>query len=303
MRKILTILALIASFSAQASHILGGMLVVSQTSQDSTSIGAYFIMDQQGIIPPKQYVSQYELVNGFYNYTGSVELSNPITSIHQGAYLVQYSSDYLDLDSNKYRFVASHCCWGFLNNSSNSWTSDLVISVDYWHIPNNSTPYMENPMWINMQKDSVNTMKPIWGVFNCFFSQMEFDSVNFYQGELYSGYANGVFVPQVQSPSNMIVNNDSICFVSSTLGRVGNGFIIDEYRNGQLIGTQRIQWTFNVLISTLSVEELEFRSFNYAYIYNLNGELIYQGNEIPWRELNGMYIIVRNGTSEKVFIQ
>lgn len=297
MRKILTILALVASFSVQASHILGGMLVVSQTSRDSTTIGAYFIMDQQGIeIPAKQYVSQYELVNGFYNYTGSIELSNPITSIHQGAYLVQYSSDYLDLDSNKYRFVASHCCWGFLNNSSNSWTSDLVISVDYWHIPNNSTPYMENPMWINMQKDSVNTMKPIWGVFNCFFSQIESDSVNFYQGDLYSGYANGVFVPQVQSPSNMIVNNDSICFVSSTLGRVGNGFIIDEYRNGQLIGTQRIQWTFIVRSSTLNIEESQIKK-------EIIGKWDWHGRQVKALEPHKFYVIrYDDGSFEKVFI-
>ena len=301
--KLLTLtLGLLFSITSFASHIMGGMLTVSQTSQDSTSIGAYFIMDQQGIIPPKQYVGQYEMVNGFYTYVGSVELSNPITSVHQGTYLVQYTSDYLDLDSNKYRFVATHCCWGLLNNSTNSNTHNFVISVDYWHIPNNSSTYMENPMWVNMQKDSINTMKPIWGVFNCFFSQSDSDSVTIEQTSLYSGYANGVFVPQVnQSPSNMYVGNDSITFLSSNLGPVGNGFEINEYRNGNKIGTIRIQWTFKVLSSTLGVEEIN-RTEDMKYeVYDWMGR--YYGND----KLNlptGFYILIyENRTSEKIYKQ
>lgn len=301
MKKLILLLSLILStFVTKASHIMGGMLTVSQTSQDSTSIGAYFIMDQQGIIPPKQYVGQYEMVNGFYSYVGSIELSNPITSTHQGTYLVQYTSDYLNLDSNQYRFIATHCCWGLLNNSTNSNTHNFVISVDYWHIPNNSSVYMENPMWVNMQKDSINTMKPIWGIFNCFFSQSDNDSVSIEQTELYSGYANGVFVPQVgQSPSNMYVGNDSITSISSNLGPVGNGFEINEYRNGNKIGTTRIQWTFKVLSSTLSVKEITTtENMNYE-VYDWMGRYI--GKDI--KLVPGGFYVIRytNGASEKIY--
>ena len=51
-----------------------------------------------------------------------------------------------------------------LSNSSNSFSSEFVISADYWHIPNNSLPYAENPLIVNLQKDTLNTMKPIWGI-------------------------------------------------------------------------------------------------------------------------------------------
>ena len=150
-----------------------------------------------------------------------------------------------------------------------------------------------------MQKDSVNVMKPVWGIYNCFLSQLDTDSVNVTQTELYSGYANGVFVPQVQSPSNMYVGNDSITFVSSILGSVGNGFQIDEYRNGQLIGVQRIQWTFRVLASTIGIEENTLEDLTYG-VYDWYGR--YLGTTLEGQK--GFFILrYNNGKVEKVFVQ
>ena len=159
-----------------------------------------------------------------------------------------YVSDYLNLDSNKYRFIYTNCCWGQLNNSSNTSNSEVVISADYWHVPNNSTAFGEMPLWINVEQNAVNSMKPIWGIYNCHFTNPDGDSVNLYMSEIYSSYSNGVFVPQVQSSNNVLADNDSITFVGTNLGSYGYGFQIDKYRNGYLMTTQRIQWTFKVSI-------------------------------------------------------
>ena len=303
MKKLLVLLALALGLNVSASHLLGGMVTVAQTSQDSTSVGVYLISDASGITPPTNIsVEQWEMNSqGWYTLAGYVTLTSANTSNHQGTYLTTYTSDYLDLDSNKYRFIYKNCCWGMLNNSPNSFSAEFIISADYWHIPNNSLPYAENPLWVNVQKDSVNTMKPVWGIFNCFLSQFDNDSVNVTQTELYSGYANGVFVPQVnQSPSNMYVGNDSITFLSSTLGPVGNGFQIDEYRNNQLIGVQRIQWTFRVVTSTVGIEEnIAYRDTQYS-VYDWSGR--YMGKNINWHDLKGLYVIrYSNGKVEKVF--
>ena len=66
----------------------------------------------------------------------------------------------------------------------------------------------------------------------------------------------------------MYVGNDSITFVSSTLGPVGNGFQIDGYQNGELVTIQRIQWTFRVVASTIGIEEnIVYRDTQYSVYY------------------------------------
>ena len=284
-----------------ASHLLGGMVAVAQTSQDSTSIGVYLVADQQGITPNTIYVEKWEMNSqGWYVQNGTIALDKYNTNTHQGFNVVNYGSDYLDLDSNKYRFIYKNCCWGGLSNSSNSFNSEFVISADYWHIPNNSLPFAENPLWINLQKDTLNTMKPMWGVFNCFLSQLDNDSVDILQSDLYSGYANGTFVPQTHTQIPLYVSNDSISWTPNTLGNFGTGFEIAEYRNGQKIGIQRIQWTFRVVLSTIGIEEnIGYRDMEYS-VYDWYGR--YMGTTLDG--LNGLFVIrYNNGKVEKVFIK
>jgi len=284
-----------------ASHLLGGMVAVAQTSQDSTSIGVYLVADQQGITPNTIYVEKWEMNSqGWYVQNGTIALDKYNTNTHQGFNVVNYGSDYLDLDSNKYRFIYKNCCWGGLSNSSNSFNSEFVISADYWHIPNNSLPFAENPLWINLQKDTLNTMKPMWGVFNCFLSQLDNDSVDILQSDLYSGYTNGTFVPQTHTQIPLYVSNDSISWTPNTLGNFGTGFEIAEYRNGQKIGIQRIQWTFRVVLSTIGIEEnIGYRDMEYS-VYDWYGR--YMGTTLDG--LNGLFVIrYNNGKVEKVFIK
>ena len=298
MKKLLVLLALALGLNVSASHLLGGMVTVAQTSQDSTSVGVYLVSDPQGISPNTIYVEKWEMDSqGWYVQNGTIALTKSNTLSHQGMDVHTYISDYLDLDSNKYRFIYENCCWGMLSNSSNSFSSEFVISADYWHIPNNSLPYAENPLIVNLQKDTLNTMKPIWGNYNCFLSQLDNDSVNVTQSDLYSGYANGVFVPQVHTALNMYVSNDSISWIPTTLGNFGTGFEIAEYRNGAKIGVQRIQWTFRVLSNTVGIEELEL-PVTYS-VYDWYGR--YMGNNLEG--LKGFYIVRYQNKTEKIFIQ
>ena len=113
-------------------------------------------------------------------------------------------------------------------------------------------------------------MKPVWGIFNCFFTNPDTDSVSIEKSEIYSSYSNGIFVPATQSSSNVLVNNDSITFVSTNLGVYGYGFEIKDYRNGVETGVQRIQWTFRVVTSTLNIEEIGVnRDTRYRYMIGM----------------------------------
>ena len=264
MKKLITILTLLVTVNLSASHIMGGMITVANKGTDSTAIGLYLLADPSGIMPASITVEVWKEDNqGWYNPDGYITVDGTSVFVHQGYELTTFISDYTDLDSGNYRFIYRSCCWSLLNNSSNAWNNDVVISTDYLHTPSNytstwtnATPFIEYPMFINMQKDVVNVMKPIWGNIFAFFSNPEGDSVNITHTDLYGGYGNNTFIPQApQTPSNMHVSNDSITFESSTIGNVGNGFEINRYRNGQVMSTQRIQWTFRVLNSTIGIEE------------------------------------------------
>ena len=301
MKKLIVLVALVTGFTASASHLLGGMVTVAQTSYDSTSVAVYLVSDAGGVTPPSTIsVEQWEMDSqGWYTYTGNVTLTSSSPLAHQGTYVTTYVSDYLDLDSNHYRFIYKNCCWGIISNSSNSFNSEFIISADYWHIPNNSLPYTENPLWVNVQKDTLNSMKPVWGIFNCFLSQFDNDSVNVTQSDLYSGYANGTFIPQVHTALNMSVSNDSISWTPTTIGNYGTGFEIAEYRNGDKIGIQRIQWTFKVVGSTIGIEENTLQDLTYE-VYDWYGR--YLGTTL---ENQKGFLILRynNSKIEKVFAQ
>ena len=301
MKKVLVVLALTLGINVSASHIMGGMIGVVQTSQDSTSVGMYLISDSQGVpMPQVIHIEKWEMNSvGWYVQNGYITVERSSINTFQGQSITNYVSDYLDLDSNKYRFIYKNCCWGMISNSSNSFNSEFIISADYLHIPYNSTPYALNPLWINLQKDTLNSMKPIWGIINCFMNEIDGDYVEVSQTDLYMGYANGVFVPQTYTQLPMHVDNDSISWTPTTLGRFGTGFMVKDYRNGQLIGTQRVQWTFLVVASTVGMEENELEDLTYQ-VYDWYGR--YMGSNIDWAELKGLYVIrYSNGKVEKVF--
>lgn len=302
-RLLLSLLILLSSMAATASHLLGGMVGVYQTSQDSTSVGVWLVSDSQGLPMPNTInVEKWEMNSvGWYVQNGFVTLTKGTTSTFQGQTLTNYASSYLDLDSNKYRFIYKNCCWGIVNNSSNSFNSEFIISADYWHIPYNSTPYARVPLLINQQVNIRNTMGPIWG-WNAFLNNTDsWDIVNVSQTDLHMGYANGVFVPQNYTQLSMHVDNDSISWVPSSLGSYSTGFEITDFRPGLgIIGTQRVQWTFKVVQSTVGIDEMELKE--HYDVYDFYGNLIYSGSDIPYNELEGLYIVRSNSETEKIFV-
>lgn len=304
MKNLILILSLTLSFNLDASHLLGGGVGVFQTSSDSTTIGVWLISDSQGIPMPNSInVEKWEMNSvGWYVQNGTITLTKATSATFQGQLLTNYTSQYLDLDSNKYRFIYKNCCWGMLNNSTSSINSEFVISADYWHIANNSTPYARMPFIINQQVNSRNTMKPIWGWNTFLVNPDTWDNVTITQMDLHSEYANGVFVPQIYTQLSMHVDNDSISWIPSALGKYATGFEVKDIRNGQVIGVQRVQWTFTVVSSTLSLEE-NIADFNTQYdVYDWCGR--YMGSNINWTDLKGLYVIrYSNGKVEKVFVQ
>ena len=72
MKKLLVLLALTLGLNTSASHHLGGMVTVAQTSYDSTSVAVYLVDDPQGISPNSISIQKWEMNSvGWYTPTRS----------------------------------------------------------------------------------------------------------------------------------------------------------------------------------------------------------------------------------------
>ena len=292
MKILATIAAILLHLHALGTHLMGGEMHITTTSPDTTTVAMYTISNGW----PGSGTSNHVTVEcwkagaqpGQWKFHSYITLQKITQHQHQGFTGINWASDALDLDSNQYRFIYKSCCWPLLNNNTNTW-SDIVISADYLHTGQiGGTPYMEAPLWINMQVDSLNVMKPLWGTFNCHFVNPYADSVVFLQGDLYGASSGGGFTVQNYSPSNLWVGEDSVAFLSSTLGPVANGFEIFSYKNGVRISTQRIQWTFIVVSSTLNIEENEIQK-EVLGIWDWQGRYIQK--DIEGLPSNKLYLI------------
>lgn len=298
------VLTLGLSSAALASHLLGGIVGVFQTAPDSTTIGVALIADPQGLPAPNSItIEKWEQNSvGWYVQTGTVTLTQAIAPIpFQGYNLINYVSEYLDLDSNKYRFIYRNCCWGIVNNSNNSFNSEFIISADYWHLPNNSTPHARVPFIINQQANTRNTMSPLWGWNSFLDNSNPWDIVSISQTDLHSGYANGVFVPQNYQQLAMHVDNDSISWTPASLGNYATGFEITDFRPGVgTVSVQRIQWTFRVVNSTVGLNETDLERTTDYLLYDLSGRLL--GTDLTDPAISGLVIRrYSNGKVEKIW--
>ena len=308
MKRLISIVSIILlSINTYASHVMGGMIGVFQTNQDSTTIGLFLITDGQNPIPLPQtvMVEKWEMNSvGFYVQNGTITLTQGTVSLpFQGQVLTNYTSEYLDLDSNKYRFIYRNCCWpNVMNVPFPSQSAEFIINADYWHIPYNSTPYARVPFIINQQVGSRNTMGPLWG-WNSFLVNPDnfLDNVSIEQTDLFAHYANGVFVPQNYTQLSMHVDNDSISWVPQNVGSYATGFEIKDMRNGVVIGVQRIQWTFRVVNSTVGIEENMMKDETVVAIFDWGGRFV--GDKIESLP-QGWYVVrYSDGSYEKLYVQ
>jgi len=54
------------------------------------------------------------------------------------------------------------------------------------------------------------------------------------------------------------------------------------------------------LNSTLDIEEFEQSS--YYYVYDIYGNLFYEGDKIPYIDMGGLYVIHNGNQTEKVYV-
>jgi len=256
---------ILGCFHTKASHVVGGMISVHQYAYNSVQVEMKLVTGTGNTPQTNVLIERWsDDGTGNYSFVKYDTLTNTGLLQHQGYWVLDYTSNNLALDSNKYRFIYTHCCW--LNANVVGLSSDFIISADYWHLSNHSLPTMLHPLWLNMQKNVQNTMKPMFGQVNCFFTG-DFintsDSLFFSQGPIISGYSNNMFVPKNHHVLNMVVNNDSISWLPDTVNGFAvnvnydyaTGFELQQYRNQVLIGTQRIQWSFIIKNSTVGINE------------------------------------------------
>ncbi len=310
-RKVFIIsLLLISVIPTKASHMLGGMISVHQYAFNSVQVEIKLVTGAGSTPQNSVLIERWsDDGTGNYSFVKYDTLSNTGLLQHQGSWVLNYSSDNLNLDSNKYRFIYSHCCW--LNGNVPGASSDFIISADYWHLPNHSLPRCLNPLWVNMQKDVRNTMKSLFGQMNCFFTGdflTNGDSIFFTQGPIIGGYSNNLFIPKNHYALNMIVNNDSISWLPDTVNGItvnmnweyGTGFELQQYRNQVLIGVQRIQWSFRIKNSTVGIYE-ENISPEIIEIWDWQGRVLQK----DFKELSKdqLYILkYSDGSVRKVFL-
>jgi len=399
MKKLFLMLSLIlTSITMQASHLLGGFInTIQHGYSDTVTVYVTLFSDPQGIGNPNSLVlNDLIKVNGFYQSSSNITLSQQSTGTWQGVNTAVYST-VTTLTAGEHRLIYTNCCRGMLSNASSSMNSNFTISLDYTKtasgtIPN-SAPFIANYLpikWVNgVQSQSM-----------IFTFDLDGDSIFIEMDDAINQHSNNTFVPlspftQLTSYGSYNVGtNGLIKWTPNTLGQYGTGFKVSEYRNGTLIGVNRIQQVFQVetgstpqisapfnmtinsdstvtithdllngdstyvgftasnyqnaqlviigatinkasnttwsitdlntsgtykgylrvyslnsnmdfpvnlvVNSTIGVEELNKPSF--YQIYDIYGNLFYEGEDIPYNYMKGLYIIRNGYKTEKVYV-
>ena len=245
MKKLLTLLTLALGFNLSASHLLGGYTQAIQRGySDTVDITVTLFTDPQGISGPTSLtLTEYKLTNGFYQQNTTVSLTQQVTSTWQGVNVAIYSG-YRVLTAGDYRYVYTNCCRGIHTNAASSMNSSFTMGLDYKKssVPN-SAPIIVNPLPINWVTGDTATSI-------LFAVDPDGDSVMVEKDDALNQYANGVFVPL--APFSQLGNygtyyvdaNGAITWGPTTNGQFATGYKISEYRNGSLIGVNRIQQVY-----------------------------------------------------------
>jgi hypothetical protein len=248
MKKLLVVLALALGFNLSASHLLGGyMQSIQRGNTDTVDLYVTLFTDPQGISQSTIVVNQYKKVNGTYQSQSNITITSPQAGYFQGMNVSQYHS-VLVLTSGDYRFVYSNCCRGMLANASSAMNSSFTIGLDYMKssVPN-SAPILLNFLpstWVTGTQQQ--TM--IFGI------DVDGDSVLIEMDDALNQYSTtGTFTPL--SPFNQlssygsynVAGNGVVTWSPTTQGKFGTGYKISEYRNGSLIGVNRVQQVYSVI--------------------------------------------------------
>ena len=276
MKKLLVLLAFAVSLTASASHLLGGYMQAYQRgTTDTVDIYVTLFTDPQGISQSTIIVNQYKKVNGAYQLQGNSTVTNPQTGYFQGMNVSQYHL--VDVLSNgDYRFVYSNCCRGMLTNASSAMNSSFTIGLDYMKSSTpNSAPTLLNFLpstWVTgTQQQTV-----------MFAFDVDGDSILIEKDDALNQYSTtGTFVPlspysQLSSYGTYYVApNGVVTWTPTTQGQFGTGYKISEYRNGSLIGVNRVQQVYSVVQgSTPSISAPFNMTLNSDSTITINHDLV-----------------------------
>ena len=252
MKKLLLLLLMtMVSLTSFASHLLGGYIQTLQHGYtDTVDVWVVLFRDPQGVSTPQNItLNQLKLVNNFYQQNTALTLSKTASITWQGVIVDVYSLTTI-MSSGDYRFIYSTCCRGILTNSTSSVNSNFTIALDYkkngpGSVPN-SSPLLFNLLPANwVVGDTVQTI--------LFTYDLDGDSVIVVMDDAINQHANNTFVPL--APFNQlntygyydVQGNGTITWAPTTQGVFGTGYKIEEYRNGSLIGVNRVQQVYHTV--------------------------------------------------------
>jgi len=250
MKKLLILLSIICGFNSFASHILGGHMQVLYYSTDSVEITTTLTTDPGGITSPNFiYLDEYKTNSvGSYQWRGSIQSSKDSTYSFQGYVITIYKTK-RSIYSGNYRWVYENCCRGMLSNASSAINSNFTIGIDYQKdtLISNSSPILLNQLPINWVVN--DTAQSIILAFD-----LDGDSVIVEKDDALNQYSTtGTFVPlapfsQLDTYGTYYVDvSGLVIWGPTTTGVYGTGYKVSEYRNGTLIGVNRIQQVYSVV--------------------------------------------------------
>ena len=248
MKKLLVILFAVISFTASASHLLGGYIqTVQRGYSDTVDVVVTLFTDPQGIANPTTIsLQEFKMINGFYQSNSTFNVTQQSATTWQGVNAYVYTGVRV-LTAGDYRFIYTNCCRGMLTNASSSFNSNFTIALDYKKTAQgttpNSAPVILNPLPINwVTGDTAQSI--------LFAVDFDGDSVMVEKDDAINQHANNTFVPL--APFSQLYNygyydvapNGTITWGPTTNGTFGTGYKITEYRNGSVIGVNRIQQVY-----------------------------------------------------------
>lgn len=309
---------LMVGFSpSRATHILSGYIGVVQTSNDSVRLQMSLYLDSLGIVAPSLQVEQWNQVGANLQPGGNVSLAQVNTTSFQGVRIVTYWSSVFSLPAGGYRFVYKHCCRNtmVLNMPTIAPAFQFVIGTDYTKTPatgppstHSNTTVFTSPVPYLLLEDTAQVL-----AFGNYITEPDGDSLVVEADSVLIDHGGGPFVgatgatplsawgPYLVGPSTL-----NVLWRPDSAGLYAAGWIIREFRNGQLIGRQRVQHHFRVLAyRPSSVREMPdagreavWNPEAYAEYYQMNGTLLHQG---IWSEMPSFkgVLVIRQG--RKIF--
>lgn len=270
MKKLLLSLFFTLSFGAWASHTLGGHSNVTQLGQYTYLVEITLYQETAGLsAPPYVTYHLFKSNGGFYNLqttyqNGALQDTNFV--YHNR--LISKFSDTITLTSpGDYRIVCTE--GGRVNYTNMSNNASVTFGTDFANYAvQGSTAFVPNspPAFVTIVPGKLIT--GVQNQFSVFAIDPDGDSISYEYGDAKDLHLNSTFVPVAPQSSlttnfsqagggYSVTNYGIVTWSPSVNGKFGNSIIVREYRNGQMIGVNRLELTYNTVAgSTIPITNL-----------------------------------------------